>query len=168
MVVHGSIDPGAPLPCLVQRWWRGSNFQSVFRNAEESLWVCVSKLFQRVLWFGAGELRVQLSSCRRTRNLRFIVFLSFSQSRKAHKSRLLVVEGVQFSISNIDIAGLLIEIAFSCCLAVAFLHAYLIRNVFRISQLWMITLFNLFSDSLVWESSTALSWYNENHLPICF
>jgi len=106
------------------------NFQSVFRNAEESLWVCVSKLFQRVLWFGAGELRVQLSSCRRTRNLRFIVFLSFSQSRKAHKSRLLVVEGVQFSISNIDIAGLLIEIAFSCCLAVAFLHAYLIRNVF--------------------------------------
>lgn len=64
-----------------------------------------------------------------------LFFLSFSQSRKAHKSRLLVVEGVQFSISNIDIAGLLIEIAFSCCLAVAFLHAYLIRKAFRISQL---------------------------------
>ncbi len=105
MLIRGSIDLGAPLPCRVQRCWRGSSLQSaqgiprnhcgvVFRDSGQFR----ESFFS---WCSPGMVQAScMRSCRvaaASGILDLLVSLSKKHIRKARKSRLLVVECVQFS-----------------------------------------------------------------------
>jgi len=72
---------------------------------------------------------------------------------------------------SVYLAGLLLgeatKTAFPCCLAVVFFNACLILNVFKISQVWVKTLFPLgLACSLQTLFGNPARLYNGNHLQL--